>query len=101
MRVLVATLVMGRAPYVVHGEPLPLAQAAAHVGHRAVGAVRTYSWLWDARAPHRCAVAGCARHRASLRRLWGRVARRVAVRAEAARALAARLPPELVEAALG
>ncbi len=101
MRVLVATLVMGKAPYVVHGAPLALGAAAAFVGHRAVGPVRTYSWLWDAWRPHACGVAGCGRNRAWLRRLWARVAQRLAVHGAAARALAARLPPDLVPLVLG
>jgi hypothetical protein len=94
---LVMTLVHARRPYVVHGRPLPIANAMAFVGARMYGSVMTRSWLVDAWRPHSCGVRGCLPNRARLRGLWARVAQRVHVVNEAARALRARLPPEIAE----
>ena len=96
-KALVMTLVHAPRPYIVHGKPLPIANAMAFVGARTLASVRTHSWLVDAWRPHSCNVSGCIPNRARLRGLWSRVARRVAVVTEAARALRAHFPPEIAE----
>jgi hypothetical protein len=96
-KALVMTLVHAPRPYIVHGKPLPIANAMAFVGERTSASVRTHSWLVDAWRPHSCGVSACILNRARLRMLWARVAGRVAVVAEAARALRAHFPPEIAE----
>ena len=97
---LVMTLIHAQRPYVVHGKPLPIANATAFVGAHTYGSVLTHSWIVDVWRPHSCGVRGCHQNRARLCGLWACVAQRVHVVNEAARALRVRLPTEIAEHAL-